>query len=71
MYRHRIPKATVNKLRRLFIASPFNKKAAAARLKIAYSTVCNYAAEFRRIRSRKNGTGKPGCISSLPVRSRV
>jgi transposase len=51
MYRHRIPKATVNKLRRLFIASPFNKKAAAARLKIAYSTVCNYAAEFRRIRS--------------------
>lgn len=51
MYRHRIPKATVNKLRRLYIARPFNKKAAAARLKIAYSTVCNYVAAFRRIRS--------------------
>lgn len=51
MYRHCIPKRTVNKLRRLYIAGPFNKKAAAARLKISYATVCNYVGEFGRIRS--------------------
>jgi transposase len=50
MYRHRIPKATVNKLRRLYIAGPFNKKAAAAWLKISSRTVYKYLEEFEQIR---------------------
>jgi len=55
MYRHRIPKATVNQLRRLYLGGQFNKKAAAARLKISPRTVYKYLGEFSRIGSKYPG----------------
>ncbi|MCR8560159.1 IS630 family transposase [Mucilaginibacter sp. BJC16-A38] len=55
VYRHRIPKATVNKLRQLYIAGPVNKKATAALLKISSRTVYKYLDEFEKIKASYPG----------------
>ncbi|MFA6246592.1 MAG: IS630 family transposase [Mucilaginibacter sp.] len=53
MFRHNIPKVTVNQLRRLFIANAkFNKVAAARDLGIARFTVKRYVSEFEAIKEQ-------------------
>jgi transposase len=53
MYRHNLPKVTVNQLRRLFIANPkFNRVAAAINLGLSRTTVTKHAMEFKAIKEQ-------------------